>query len=187
MTPNERIQQERTNKQLTRAALSRLSGLSYETVYRCETKKDLSLETVILIAKALDCSVSYLVNGETAYSSNKKPRYVHSDPAMVMQERLRHLRRLQNISQDDVAELTGVQRASYSRYERGYIGRIYNISKLANGLGCTVSYLIGESDHPEEIGPKNAEITELYNALSEHNQLKVRIYAASLLDVPDDK
>jgi transcriptional regulator with XRE-family HTH domain len=58
-------------------------------------------------------------------------------------ERLRELRKLRALSQDDLAEVAGVGRATISRIERretGAHGR--TLRKLAKALGVDVSELV---------------------------------------------
>ena len=61
--------------------------------------------------------------------------------------RIQSLRRDKGESQQEVADYLGVQRATYSGYERGIIVPPYEkIKKLADYYGVTVSYLMGETN-----------------------------------------
>lgn len=65
----------------------------------------------------------------------------------VFSLRLKSLRKEKNVTQNDVAELLGVTRQGYAKYENG-IGEpdIETIDKLATYFDVTVDYLIGRSD-----------------------------------------
>ena len=61
--------------------------------------------------------------------------------------RIQDLRKESKESQQNVAEYLGVQRATYSGYERGIIVPPYEkIKKLADHYGVTVGYLMGETN-----------------------------------------
>lgn len=61
--------------------------------------------------------------------------------------RIQWLRKESKKSQQNIADYLGVQRATYSGYERGIIVPPYEkIKKLAEYYGVTVSYLMGETN-----------------------------------------
>ena len=64
-----------------------------------------------------------------------------------LNDRLRELRKKNNLTQSNVATLLGISEAAYGYYEQGRNEpSLNNIKKLANKYNVSISYLIGESD-----------------------------------------
>ena len=72
----------------------------------------------------------------------------------MFSQRLKYLRTEKKLTQNDMAELLGITRQGYAKYENGS-GEpdINSIDKLANYFNVTTDYLLGRSDikNPEEI------------------------------------
>ena len=63
--------------------------------------------------------------------------------------RLREVRELRLVTQEELAGITGISRATLSRLEaRNAHARISTVRKLAAALGVDVSALIGEAPRP---------------------------------------
>ena len=58
-----------------------------------------------------------------------------------------------HISQDQLAEAVGLNRSTISRYESGIAKKIpHDVAEaIATTLNCTVDYLMGRSDEPNQI------------------------------------
>ena len=62
----------------------------------------------------------------------------------IFKERLKSLRKQQNLTQTDVAKQLKIAQPSYVRYEKGTAEPSFeNLVKLANLLNTTVDYLLG--------------------------------------------
>lgn len=76
---------------------------------------------------------------------------------MLLGDRLRECREKKKMTQQELAEKTGFSRGSIINWEKGI--RIPNadiLKKLAEALGVTVSYLMGETDMDHENVKKNS-------------------------------
>jgi len=97
----------------------------------------------------------------------------------VFGERLHSLRELKALSQDRLAEITGISQNQISRYERGIndpTGKA--LVALARALDTTADYLLGLTDDPsglvlsrrlsaEEIDIVKSQLTEFVNRLAQ--------------------
>ena len=79
-------------------------------------------------------------------------------------DRLRTLRESKGMTQDDLAEVTGMNRVTIAKYETGKIEpKSKSLSKLAAALDVSTDFLIGQSDeqhepdHVESGAPKTPE------------------------------
>ena len=80
-----------------------------------------------------------------------------------METNLFRLRTKKKVSQSVVAELLGVSRQAYSRYERNEHELGYEaLSKLANYFDCSVDYLIGHSTYyyPDRLAYSEAGLSD---------------------------
>lgn len=85
----------------------------------------------------------------------------------MFSQRLKYLRKEKKLTQNDMAELLGITRQGYAKYESGS-GEpdIKAIDKLANFFNVTTDYLLGRSDikNPEKMtneGISNADYEKL--------------------------
>lgn len=82
----------------------------------------------------------------------------------LLPERLKALRYECNETQQDVADMLNVQRATYSAYERGNILPPYDkIKKLADYFEVSVDYLMGETNFRNPEKPKGKAEVDLLN------------------------
>ena len=76
---------------------------------------------------------------------------------LTLQEKIKKLRKNKNLTQSELASIAGVTKTAVYNWERGsYSPDGDNLRKLAEALGTTVSYLLGETD----IWPHGGEIPE---------------------------
>ena len=68
---------------------------------------------------------------------------------MIISERLTQLRKQRGLIQKDVAEAMGLDRTTYTKYERGDIKPSYEtILKLADYFNVSIDYLLGKTNTP---------------------------------------
>lgn len=70
----------------------------------------------------------------------------------VMGSRIKALREKLGLTQDELAEILGVNRANISNYERGTIVNIPSekLNKMADLFHTNVDYILGRTDDPRE-------------------------------------
>lgn len=70
---------------------------------------------------------------------------------MIVRERLRLLRKINRMTQDDVADALGIPRSTYSGYEKGIRDAKYEtLVAIANLFDVSIDYLLGRTDQPKE-------------------------------------
>lgn len=63
----------------------------------------------------------------------------------IIGNRLRKLRKEKNLTQSEVAKMTGISLSSYSKYERGYgVRYIRTLFKLARFYDVKITYLVDD-------------------------------------------
>ena len=69
---------------------------------------------------------------------------------MKLGEKITKLKKLKNLSQVDLAEVTGISRDAISKYERGdAIPSVQYAKKIADALGVSLDYLVSDDDKEE--------------------------------------
>jgi len=81
----------------------------------------------------------------------------------LIAERLAYLRKQRKWTQAELAERLHIKQQEIARYEIGERSpKVDTIARMADALGCTVSYLIGRSPLPEgtlaELDPAEREL-----------------------------
>ncbi|NEY20529.1 helix-turn-helix transcriptional regulator [Bacillus ginsengihumi] len=80
----------------------------------------------------------------------------------ILAERLRSLRKLNKLTQKDIADFLGITESGYGYYEQGRREpSLDTLRKLADKYGVSVSYLTGEDDKSHDYYDSLAEITKL--------------------------
>lgn len=76
-------------------------------------------------------------------------------------ERIKYLRQISNMSQEELGRRVGVQRAAINKYEKGSVTNIpiTTIEKIANVFEVSPTYILGWKD--SEASPLSAEIKVL--------------------------
>ena len=64
----------------------------------------------------------------------------------ITASRLRELRKLKQISQEDVAKYLGITRTAYNKYESGNIKPVRKLNELAVLFNVSVDYLLGREE-----------------------------------------
>lgn len=93
---------------------------------------------------------------------------------MTTGERIKALRLEKNMSQEELGEKVGVQKAAINKYETGIVVNLKRgmIAKLADALDTTPAYLMGWEDEEQE---RN----ELLEKLARNEDLKAFMMTAS--------
>lgn len=89
---------------------------------------------------------------------------------MTIPERIKELRKNRNLTQSELADLAGVTKTAISNWERGsYSPDSVNLKKLAEALGTTVAYLLGETDLWTRYGdvPEHDRTKEEWHAIQD--------------------
>ena len=70
---------------------------------------------------------------------------------MALSKQLKKMRQARNLTRKQLADLSGVSETAIKKYERGERqARTEQLIKLAKTLDCTWSFLLGETEDPEE-------------------------------------
>jgi len=62
---------------------------------------------------------------------------------------LKELRKLNNVTQKQVAEAINMAERAYQRIEAGYNPNYENLLALAKYFNCSIDYLVGRTDNPQ--------------------------------------
>lgn len=108
---------------------------------------------------------------------------------MTTGERIRQLRIEHDMTQEELGEKIGVQKAAIYKYENGLIVNLKRttLEKLALVLDTTPTYLMGledvEPDQPvlSELTPQQTALLSAFNRLNEEGQQKVQDYIDDLV------
>ena len=99
-------------------------------------------------------------------------------------KRLKELRKLRNINQQELADQMSVSRSSVAMWEKGTDPGKEMLQKLAEYFDVSVDYLLEMSDTPKTETPQlDAEALEIYNTisrLSQENQKRIFDLAKAL-------
>lgn len=75
--------------------------------------------------------------------------------------KIKVLREVKQMTQDELSEASGVHRVTIARYETTDCGMtVYNAKRIADALGCTVDDLLGDETTPSP-SPTASEGTRL--------------------------
>lgn len=99
---------------------------------------------------------------------------------MDLGARMKQLREEQGLSQEDLAERVGTAQSTISQLEQGARNPSYRtLRSLADALGISVSYLLGEAE-VEKLEPEEEVLFREYRGLSEPARRQLREYAQFL-------
>ena len=94
-------------------------------------------------------------------------------------DKLRILRESMGMTQDDLAEATGMNRVTIAKYEIGKIEpKSKSLSRLAAALDVSTDYLVGQIDEQEEQEHKEEKPPQTPEA---------RLISASIDSMPEEK
>ena len=118
-------------------------------------------------------------------------------------ERIKYLRSLTDMSQEELGKRVGVQRAAINKYEKGTVTNIpiATIEKLAQVFDVSPSYLVGwtgNEGNPLAVEVKTIEnvqnifgdgavdLLESYTTLSDEGKIRLRQYAVDMTKIYTD-
>ena len=118
-------------------------------------------------------------------------------------ERIKYLRSLTNMSQEELGRRVGVQRAAINKYEKGTVENIpiKTIEKIANVFEVSPTYIVGwngDSDNPLSVevkllqgvkryyGNEVVELIEIYTHLTTKGQKRICQYAEDMSMIYED-
>lgn len=116
----------------------------------------------------------------------------------MFSERLKRLRNNKNLPQQYMADLLGITRQGYGKYENGSSQPSFEmLQKIADYFEVSTDYLLGRSSHPKLDAAKDKEVDEeveellaLIEAMPEDKrsamEMKILAYARGLADATDD-
>ncbi len=105
-------------------------------------------------------------------------------------ENLKKLRRERNLSQAQLADMLGIARTSYTRYESGAGEMNYRLLvRLADTLETSVDVLLDRHNAEmfDDARVEVPEIMQVYRALSPHDRDKLVAYGKGLLAAREDR
>lgn len=117
--------------------------------------------------------------------------------------RIKYLRSLSDMSQEELGRRVGVQRAAINKYEKGTVENIpiKTIEKIANVFDVSPTYIVGwngDSDNPLAVevkllqgvkryyGAEVVDLIELYTTLNNCGQRRVRQYVRDMNLIYED-
>ena len=98
----------------------------------------------------------------------------------VTGDRLRALREEKGMSQEAVAEILGISRTAYNKYESGVIKPVRKLEELSALFGVSTDYILGQEGTPlerelAEVTPHEHDQIRKYLGLSSQGKLMVDI------------
>lgn len=165
-----RLKALRQSKQLTQQQLADQLHINRATYAKYETgSHQPDYETLRRLADFFFVSIDYLI-GRT--DDPRPPRNTpNTDCRFQLSERLRRTREEKNLSVEILADKLGLDPASIKALEEGSsrTPTAGVLSRLADSLGVTPAYLVGDADDPVDPGPVDAwyQPRELFHFLRE--------------------
>lgn len=82
---------------------------------------------------------------------------------MTMGERIKYLRESNNMTQDELGLLLGVQKSAIAKYENGKVENIKRstIKKMADIFGVSACYLMGFDEDEEQVKTVSKQVALL--------------------------
>ncbi len=85
--------------------------------------------------------------------------------------RLKYLRKSNNKTQQDIADILGITRPAYTAYEQGKRNPDYEIlEKIADYYNVSIDYLLGRTDNKEALHTQAGISDDDYNNLSAYQK-----------------
>ena len=147
------IKQKREELGLTQEQLAQMVGYkSRVSINKIELQRDVPVKKLKPIADALGIDIRFLININA---------YDEQTISEITSARLKSALQQKGYSQQDIAELSGVGKASISQYMNGLHAPGYDSAKkMARYLGVSPEYLMGYGKYDD-----NAEVDYCYEIL----------------------
>lgn len=150
---HEKLKVLRKEKGLTQQEVADLVHVDRVRITNWENgKREPNFENLSMLACIFDVSIDFLLS---EYSEISKERYLKfkRENMSIFPQRLKELRKEKGYTQQQIADEIGVNRGSYSNWEKGKREPNFEtLLKLASILNTTTSYLLVESDICYEYG-----------------------------------
>lgn len=150
---HEKLKKLRKEKGLTQQEVADFFGINQPVYQKWESgNRKPTYENLSMLACIFDVSIDFLLS---EYSEISKERYLKfkRENMSIFPQRLKELRKEKGYTQQQIADEIGVNRGSYSNWEKGKREPNFEtLLKLASILNTTTSYLLGESDICYEYG-----------------------------------
>ena len=123
--------------------------------------------------------------------------------SIIIGERIKELRTLANMSQDELGRRIGVQRAAINKYEKGTVSNIplNTIEKIANIFEVSPSYIVGWNDTQQSklsleakllyavssvFGKDVVDLIETYTSVNKEGKKKLLDYSNDVYKLHQD-
>ena len=142
-TIGERLKAARKNKNLTLKEVEIATGISTGNLSELENdKKQPSSPTLILLKKSYDISIDWLLTGEKNYTPSTI-RVENDNNFNTIGERIKYLRKIKNLRQQDLANATQISRSNISKIESDTLSpTASSIISLANFFDISTDWLL---------------------------------------------
>jgi len=182
------IKKRRTELDISQQELAELVGYkSKSMISQVENGTvDLSLTMIAKFASALKCTPSYLMGWEDITDANGV------DVMARFGDRLKELRKAQNISQDELAKRLKVTRSCIGNYEQNNREPKYeDLETIADYFNVDMDYLIGNSTEKQKntvLSDDERRLLEMYRNDSNFKEMinRLTLYATGLMKGVDD-
>ena len=108
----------------------------------------------------------------------------------VTGDRLRALREEKGMSQEAVAEILGISRTAYNKYESGVIKPVRKLEELSALFGVSTDYILGQeseiSEMLRESGQRVERQVKKYISLSESGRYMVDVMLDAVYEKEQD-
>lgn len=115
---------------------------------------------------------------------------IRGDSMSVTGDRLRALREEKGMSQEAVAEILGISRTAYNKYESGVIKPVRKLEELSALFGVSTDYILGQeseiSEMLRESGQRVERQVKKYISLSESGRYMVDVMLDAVYEKEQD-
>ncbi|HEM9366171.1 TPA: transcriptional regulator [Streptococcus agalactiae] len=141
----QKLREERKKRGYTQEEMAKLLAIGQSAYAKWENgRTEPTLDNIIKLANILDVTVDYLLGRSDNFSNTI---VLSKNNMKSFSKRLKELRLEKNQTQQEVADKIGINRGSYSNWEKGKrepsFSKLIELSKLLN---TTPNYLLGVSD-----------------------------------------
>lgn len=92
---------------------------------------------------------------------------------MTLAEKIKNLRKSKKITQEQLAQIIGVERSSIGKYETGTQPSTDIIARIADYFGVTTDYLLGRDTPAPAVKDEDAELTEYLEELKTRPEMRM--------------
>ena len=165
----DRIATLRKEKKLTQEELSIQLDVTRQSISKWESGVAIpEYDKLLKLSDIFSCSIDYLLNENM---NNKEINFNEITPYSVG-EKIFSLRKTNNVTQEQLAEVLGVTRQTIYKWEVGLsTPEIYKIIMISDFFSCSLDYLI----RSKNVGDNLVSINDRENIVNETKMLEVKI------------